>query len=151
MVLRDALCEDHWRRWPASEQPGSTSTSRAWYQSSSTITSGGARRQHVLLFRYCCKNSFGGGVSNTFWFGCRPYFSLRFGSRPYFSLWFGSRAYCSLGWVNLYKKFEIEKYTVCGKLILLKNGKVPVLNFFLCAIWCANFSCFKNCKNAKNP
>ena len=23
-----------------------------------------------------------------------------------------------LGWVNLYQKFEIEKYTVCGKLIL---------------------------------
>ena len=26
-----------------------------------------------------------------------------------------------LGWVNLYKKFEIEKYTVCGKLILPKK------------------------------
>ena len=23
----------------------------------------------------------------------------------------------TLGWVNLYQKFEIEKYTVCGKLI----------------------------------
>ena len=23
-----------------------------------------------------------------------------------------------LGWVNLYQKFKIEKYTVCGKLIL---------------------------------
>ena len=23
-----------------------------------------------------------------------------------------------LGWVNLYQKFEIEKYTVCSKLIL---------------------------------
>ena len=30
---------------------------------------------------------------------------------------------CAVGWVNLYKKFEIEKYTVCGKLILPKNGK----------------------------
>ena len=28
---------------------------------------------------------------------------------------------CILGWVNLYKKFEIEKYTVCGKLILPKK------------------------------
>ena len=25
---------------------------------------------------------------------------------------------CAIGWVNLYQKFEIEKYTVCGKLIL---------------------------------
>ena len=33
-------------------------------------------------------------------------------------------AYCGLGWVNLYQKFEIEKHTVCGKLILpKKNGK----------------------------
>ena len=145
MVLRDALCEDHWRRWPASEQPGSTSTSRAWYQSSSTITSGGARRQHVLLFRYCCKNSFGGGVSNTFLFGCRPYFSLRFGSRPYFSLWFGSRAYCSLGWVNLYKKFEIEKYTVCGKLIL--PTKMERHFFYFWHNWLANLHGFANiCK-----
>ena len=24
----------------------------------------------------------------------------------------------TVGWVNLYKKFEIEKYAVCGKLIL---------------------------------
>ena len=26
-----------------------------------------------------------------------------------------------VGWVNLYQKFEIEKYTVCGKLILPKK------------------------------
>ena len=26
----------------------------------------------------------------------------------------------TLGWVNLYQKFEIEKYTVGGKLILPK-------------------------------
>ena len=32
--------------------------------------------------------------------------------------------HCTVGWVNLYQKFEIEKYTVCGKLILpKKNGK----------------------------
>ena len=31
--------------------------------------------------------------------------------------------YCVLGWVNLYQKFEIEKYTVCGKLILPKKWK----------------------------
>ena len=30
---------------------------------------------------------------------------------------------CTVGWVNLYQKFEIEKYTVCGKLILPKKGK----------------------------
>ena len=28
--------------------------------------------------------------------------------------------YSILGWVNLYQKFEIEKSTVCGKLILQK-------------------------------
>ena len=28
---------------------------------------------------------------------------------------------CTLGWANLYQKFEIEKYTVCGKLILPKK------------------------------
>ena len=31
---------------------------------------------------------------------------------------FEFRARCTVGWVNLYQKFEIEKYTVCGKLIL---------------------------------
>ena len=30
---------------------------------------------------------------------------------------------CILGSVNLYQKFEIEKYTVCGKLILPKKWK----------------------------
>ena len=30
---------------------------------------------------------------------------------------------CILGWVNLYQKLEIEKYTVCGKLILPKKWK----------------------------
>ena len=30
---------------------------------------------------------------------------------------------CTIGWVNLYHKFEIEKYTVCGKLILPKKRK----------------------------
>ena len=30
---------------------------------------------------------------------------------------------CMVGWVDLYQKFEIEKYTVCGKLNLPKNGK----------------------------
>ena len=28
-----------------------------------------------------------------------------------------------VGWVNLYQQFEIEKYTVCGKLILPKKWK----------------------------
>ena len=27
----------------------------------------------------------------------------------------------TVGWVNLYPKFEIEQYTVCGKLILPKK------------------------------
>ena len=31
--------------------------------------------------------------------------------------------YCTIGWVNLYQKFEIEKYTVCGKLILPQKWK----------------------------
>ena len=31
--------------------------------------------------------------------------------------------YCTVGWVNLYQKFETEKYTVCGKLILPKKWK----------------------------
>ena len=31
--------------------------------------------------------------------------------------------HCTLGWVNLYQKFEIEKYTDCGKLILPKKWK----------------------------
>ena len=29
----------------------------------------------------------------------------------------GCTFYCTVGWVNLYQKFEIEKYPVCGKLI----------------------------------
>ena len=37
---------------------------------------------------------------------------------------------CTVGWVNLYQKFEIEKYTVCGKLILpQKNGKAFLKKF----------------------
>ena len=35
--------------------------------------------------------------------------------------------HCTVGWVNLYNKFESEKYTVCGKLNLpKKNGKTIV-------------------------
>ena len=30
---------------------------------------------------------------------------------------------CTKGWINLYQQFEIEKYTVCGKLILPKKWK----------------------------
>ena len=43
--------------------------------------------------------------------------------------------YCLVGWVNLYKKFEIKKYTVCGKLILAKNGK-DFFKFFLAQLAC---------------
>ena len=39
------------------------------------------------------------------------------------------------GWVNLYQKFEIETYTVCGKLILPKNGKA-FFKFFLAQLAC---------------
>ena len=35
---------------------------------------------------------------------------------------------CTLGWVNLYQKFELEKYTVCSKLIS-KKWKGVFLNF----------------------
>ena len=38
---------------------------------------------------------------------------------------------CMVGWVNLYQKFEIEKYTVCGKLILPKKME----NIFLKLFW----------------
>ena len=37
--------------------------------------------------------------------------------------------YITVGWVNLYHKFEIEKYTVCGKLILPKKWK-GIFKFF---------------------
>ena len=35
----------------------------------------------------------------------------------------------TVGWVNLYQKLEIEKYAVCGKLILPKKWKDIFLNF----------------------
>ena len=39
----------------------------------------------------------------------------------------------TVGWVNLYQKFKIEKYTVCGKLILPpKNEKA--FKIFFCTI-----------------
>ena len=37
--------------------------------------------------------------------------------------------HCLLGWVNLYQKFEIEKYTGCGKLILPKIKMVSLVLF----------------------
>ena len=40
---------------------------------------------------------------------------------------------CTIDWVNLYKKFESEKYTVCGKLILPKKWKGI---FFLAQLAC---------------
>ena len=53
---------------------------------------------------------------------------------------------CAVGWVNLYQKFEIEKYTVCGKLILPKKWKDIFLNFFW-HNWHANLHGFANiCK-----
>ena len=39
--------------------------------------------------------------------------------------------YSKLCWFNLYQKFEIEKYTVCGKLVLpKKNGTGFFKTFF---------------------
>ena len=35
----------------------------------------------------------------------------------------------TVGWVNLYKKFEIEKFTVCGKLILPNKMERHFFNF----------------------
>ena len=44
--------------------------------------------------------------------------------------------HCTVGWVNLYQKFEIEKYTNCGKLILpQKNGKT-FFNIFFAQLAC---------------
>ena len=48
---------------------------------------------------------------------------------------------CTLGWVNLYQKFEIEKYTVCGKLILQKKWK-GIFKIFFCHNWLANLHGF---------
>ena len=50
---------------------------------------------------------------------------------------------CTVGWVNLYQKFEIEKYTVCGKLILLKKMERHFYKFFS-ANWLANLHGFSN-------
>ena len=53
---------------------------------------------------------------------------------------------CTVGWVNLYQKFEIEKYTVCGKLILPQKMERH-LNFFCWHNWLANLHGFANiCK-----
>ena len=42
-----------------------------------------------------------------------------------------SWVYCPLGWANLYKIFEIEKYTFCGKLILPKKMETHLKKIFL--------------------
>ena len=43
---------------------------------------------------------------------------------------------CTVGWVNLYQKFEIEKYSVCGKLILPKKMERHFLKNFLAQLTC---------------
>ena len=45
----------------------------------------------------------------------------------------GSIILCAytIGWVNLYQKFEIENYTVCGKLVLAKKIERHFIKFFL--------------------
>ena len=50
------------------------------------------------------------------------FFILNSSVKKYFVLFFLPQDY-ALGWVNLYKKFEIGNYTVYGKLILPKKGK----------------------------
>ena len=53
---------------------------------------------------------------------------------------------CTVGWVNFYRKFEIEKYTVCGILILPKKWKGIFKKFFW-HNWLANLHGFANiCK-----
>ena len=42
----------------------------------------------------------------------------------------------TVGWVNLYKKFEIEKYAVCGKLILPKQMERHFKKFCLAQLAC---------------
>ena len=42
----------------------------------------------------------------------------------------------TVGWVNLYPKFEIEQYTVCGKLILPKKMERHKKNFFWAQLAC---------------
>ena len=58
---------------------------------------------------------------------------------------FGST--CTVGWVNLYQKFEIGKYTVCGKLILPPKNRKALKKFFWGHNWLANLHGFANiCK-----
>ena len=45
-------------------------------------------------------------------------------------------ATCTVGCVNLYKKFEIEKYTVCGKLILPQKMERHFLIFLGAQLAC---------------
>ena len=45
------------------------------------------------------------------------------GNRTYNCKGCQTTKYSTLDWVNLCQKFEIEKYTVCGKLILPKKWK----------------------------
>ena len=55
-------------------------------------------------------------------------------------------AVCTVGWVNLYKKFKIEKYTVFGKLVLPKKKKAFKKKKFG-HNWLANLHGFANiCK-----
>ena len=42
----------------------------------------------------------------------------------------------AVGWVNLYQKFEIEKNTVCGKLILPKKMERHLLKKFWAQLAC---------------
>ena len=52
-----------------------------------------------------------------------------------------------LGWVNLYQKFEIEKYTVCSKLILQKTMERHLKKKIFCRNWLGNLHGFANiCK-----
>ena len=73
----------------------------------------------------------GGGAYRNLYGGCLKYVQLG----------------CSLGWVNLYQKFEIEKYTVCGKLILPKQFKGIFIKKIFWHNWLANLHEFASiCK-----
>ena len=53
-----------------------------------------------------------------------------------FAVFLGYSPNSTLGWVNLYQQFEIEKYTVCGKLILPKKMERHFLNLVFSQLAC---------------
>ena len=67
--------------------------------------------------------------------------------RIFFLYIYNTFAVRTVGWVNLYQKFEIEKYTVCGKLILPKKIERHLKKEKNLPSWLANLHGFANiCK-----